>query len=41
MEMTTRDIRIAEMKDAIAYGMESPRPDVEAFLKKIQERYAV
>ena len=30
-----------EMKNAIAYGMESPRPDVEAFLEKIRERYTL
>ena len=30
-----------EMKEAIAYGMESPRPDAEAFLEKIRERYAI
>ena len=30
-----------EMKNAIAYGMESPRPDVEVFLEKIRERYAL
>ena len=31
----------AEMKAAIAYGMESPRPDTEEFLRKIQQRYAI
>jgi hypothetical protein len=40
MEILAKEVD-QEMKDAIAYGMESPRPDVNAFLKKIQERYAV
>jgi len=30
-----------DIKNAVAFGMESPLPDAEEFLKKVQERYAI
>ena len=40
VEAITAEVKL-EMKEAIAYAKESPLPDKEAFLKKIDERYAI
>ena len=39
--LTSIDEVKAEIKEAIQFGMESPLPNPDEFLRKIDERYAI